>query len=176
MVKWKRKKPAPKPIKKEFTCWCGEKFTVTKKESLNLLDNFELFCSYKCLLEYISQCEAKAPTIPRNPPKVSLDFEQYDVVTKAFYRSLYEVWFARCLKKHHVNFKYEPHSFFFDGRYYTPDFYIPDKEIYIECKGLWHKDSKTKVRKLSEKATVILLPSYFQKCLRKFRRQDDLVK
>lgn len=174
----RKKKPSrkPKQIKKELICWCGEKFPVTKKEFLNVLDGFELFCSYKCLLEYISQCEAKAPTIPRNPPKVSLDFEQYDVITNKFYRSLYEVWFARCLKKHHVNFKYEPHSFFFDGQYYTPDFYLPEKEIYIECKGLWRHGSKTKVRKLAEKANLILLPSYFQKCLQKFRRRDDRVK
>jgi hypothetical protein len=32
------------------------------------------------------------------------------------------------------------------------------------------------VQKLSEKANVILLPSYFQKCLQKFRRQDDRIK
>jgi hypothetical protein len=176
MVHWKRKKPKPKPIKQEHKCWCGEKFQTTKKETLNLLDGFELFCSDKCLLNYIAQCEVQAPTIPRNPPKVSLDFNQYDVITKAFYRSLYEVWLARCFKKHKVKFEYEPHSFFLDGTYYTPDFYLPHKEIYIECKGLWHKGSKTKVKKLSEKATVILLPSYFQKYLRKFKRQDDLVK
>ncbi|MBC8549548.1 MAG: hypothetical protein H8D23_07840 [Candidatus Brocadiales bacterium] len=175
MVK-RKTKPRPKIIKKEFKCWCGEKFEVTKKESLNLLDNFELFCSYKCVLSYIAQCDTKAPTIPVNPPKVGLDFNQYDVVTKAFYRSWYEVWLARCFKKHKVKFKYEPHSFFFDGHYYTPDFYLPDKEIYIEVKGLWRRGSKTKVRKLAEKATLILLPSYFQKCLRKFKRQDDLVK
>jgi hypothetical protein len=171
-------KPGRKPrqIKKELICWCGKKFSVTKKDFLNVLDDFELFCSYECLLEYIGQCEKIPPTIQKNSPKVGLDFEQYDVVTKAFYRSLYEVWLARCFKKHNVNFKYEPHSFFINGKYYTPDFYIPDKEIYIECKGLWYSGSKTKVQKLSEKANVILLPSYFQKCLQKFRRQDDRIK
>ena len=175
MVNWKRKTPAPKPIKKEHTCWCGKKFKTNNKDSLNMLDNFELFCSYECLLQYIEQSTIKVPTIARNSPKVGLDFVQYDVVTKAFYRSLYEVWMARCLRQHNVNFKYEPHSFFIDGHYYTPDFYLPDKEIYIECKGLWHVGSKTKVRKLAENANVILLPSYFQKCLRMFKRVDDRV-
>jgi hypothetical protein len=157
-------------------CWCGKEFKLNKKDTMNLLGGFELFCSEKCVLNYINHVKVKAPAIPRNPPKVSLDFEQYDTVTKAFYRSLYEVWFARCLKKNKIPFAYEPHSFYLDGKYYTPDFYIPDKELYIELKGLWRNVSKTKIKKVSEFVSIILLPSYFQSKLRKYKRKDDVVK
>lgn len=172
----KKKAKKTEPIIREQICWCGKEFKITKKEVMNLLDGFDLFCSDKCLIQYINHVKVKAPTISRNPPKVSADFSVYDPITKRFYRSLYEAWFARCLKKHKINFEYEPHSFFLDGKYYTPDFYIPEKELYIECKGLWRATSKAKVKHLQKYASLILLPSYFQKCLRKYRRRDDLVK
>lgn len=172
----RRKKKKTKTIIRDQICWCGNEFKITKKEVMNLLDGFDLFCSDKCLINYIKQVEPVAPTIPRNPPKVPIDFSVYDFVTKKFYRSYYEAWFARCLKKNKLHFEYEPHSFFLDGRYYTPDFYIPDKELYIECKGLWWATGKAKVRQLQKYASLILLPSYFQKCLRKYKRKDDLVK
>jgi len=161
---------------REQRCWCGKEFKVNKKEFMNLLDGFDLFCCEKCMIDYISHVEVKAPTISRNPPKVSMQFSQYDPITKLFYRSLYEAWFARCLKKHNIKFEYEPHSFFVDGKYYTPDFYIPDKELYVECKGLWKQISKTKLKKVSEYVSIILLPSYFQKKLRHYKRYDDNVK
>jgi predicted nuclease of restriction endonuclease-like RecB superfamily len=80
------------------------------------------------------------------------------------------------LKKNNINFAYEPHSFYLDGKYYTPDFYIPDKELYIELKGFWRNVSKTKIKKVSEFVSIILLPSYFQSKLRKYKRKDDVVK
>lgn len=163
-------------IVKERICWCEKVFTVTAREALNLLDDFDLFCSEECLIQYVSNAKKTATKLPKNSPIVPYDFNNYDPVTKNFYRSLFEVWLARCFKAHNIKFKYEPHAFLLDGRYYTPDFYLPEKEIYIECKGLWKKLGKTKVRLLKEHAHLLLLPSYFQKCLRQYRRKDDLVK
>lgn len=143
---------------------------------MNILDGFELFCSEKCLIQYIAHSKIKKPTISRNAPRVSCDFNNYDPVTRQFYRSLFEVWTARCFAKHNIDFVYEAHAFFLDGKYYTPDFYLPEKEIYVECKGLWKQISKVKIRKLNESASVILLPSYFQKKLKHYRKKDDMVK
>ena len=120
--------------------------------------------------------EPKPTSILRNPPHVSMDFTIYDDVTRHFYRSMYEVWFARCLKANDIHFEYEPHSFCFEGHHYTPDFYIPAKELYVECKGLWKKMAKIKVLHLSEVANFILLPSYFQNLLKKYKKWDDKIK
>jgi hypothetical protein len=159
-----------------FRCYCNKEITFSRQEERNLLDGFEIFCSQKCLLQYISNAVVSPPKLTRNPPKVNCDFDFYDPKTKQFFRSLYEVWFARFLNQHSIQFIYEAHAFSLSGRYYTPDFYLPEKELYIECKGLWKESSKKKIRELSKSAHIILLPSYFQKLLKKYRLKDDLVK
>lgn len=167
--------PRPEP-KKDRYCWCGAEFQVTKREAMNLVEEFDLFCSDKCVVDYINQTIPIPPTIPKNPPHISYDYAEYDSVTNQFYRSKYEVWFARCLKANEIEFKYEPHSFFLNGHYYTPDFYIPEKELYVECKGLWKKLAKMKVLKLQEVANIILLPSYFQSRLKHYQKWGDVIK
>lgn len=143
---------------------------------MNLVEPFDVFCSDQCLITYIKKAAVGKTLIAKNKPVVGYDFQNYDFVTKKLYRSLYEVWLARCLYKNNIVFEYEPHSFFVDGRYYTPDFYVPEKEIYIECKGMWMRKAKHKVKALREKAHLILLPSYFQNRLKKYKKKDDLVK
>ena len=172
----KRKSRKPSPPKKDRRCWCGAEFTVTNKDALNLIEEFDLFCSDKCVIDYINQTIPIPPTISKNPAHISYDYAEYDEVTNQFYRSKYEVWFARCLKFHEIEFKYEPHSFFLNGHYYTPDFYIPEKELYVECKGLWQKLAKMKVLKLKEVANIILLPSYFQNKLKHYKKWGDVIK
>lgn len=128
------------------------------------------------MINYIKQSQPKPTNLLRHPPMVSMDYSVYDSVTRQFYRSMYEVWFARCLKAHDIVFQYEPHSFYLDVHYYTPDFYLPEHDFYVECKGLWKKLAKVKVLQLNEIANVILLPSYFQKLLRKYKKWDDKIK
>lgn len=162
-------------IKSEYHCWCGCEFRIVKSHAKNVLLDFDLFCSEECLINYINAVDPRPPTITRNPPHVSNDYTEYDQVTKKFYRSAYEVWTARCFKKHAIEFEYEPHSFFLNGSYYTPDFYLPESELYIECKGLWKQRSKAKLRGLTQFANIILLPSYFQSCLSEYKKWNDVV-
>lgn len=67
-----------------------------------------------------------------------------------YFRSSWEVIFARFLRRLHVRYRYEPHVFkLADGSYYVPDFlvFIPGSEpIYVEIKGLWLARSVDKVR------------------------------
>jgi hypothetical protein len=65
------------------------------------------------------------------------------------YRSKYEERFAKWLLKYQIEFEYEPYKIEFDNKIvYVPDFYIPVKDIFIEVKGLWERESKRKVRKM----------------------------
>jgi len=162
--------------KVEFQCWCGCEFRIVPSKAKHVLSEFEMFCSEECLINYINNVDPRPPSITRNSPHISDTYSDYDPVTKKFYRSGYEVVMARCLANHDIEFEYEAHSFFLNGRYYTPDFYIPEAELYIECKGLWKGQGKQKFIALSEIANIILLPSYFQDILSNYKKWDDVVR
>ena len=161
---------------RRLRCWCGADIKLGKREEMNAILDFDLFCSAECLVEYIKTATKAKTLITKHPSKVNYDFQHYDFTTKRLYRSFFEVWLARCFYKNNITFEYEPHSFFVGGRYYTPDFYIPEKEIYIECKGLWNNGGRKKVKDLNEKTHLLLLPSYFQKYLRSYSKKEDSIK
>lgn len=165
-----------KNINKEYQCWCGCEFTISSGHVKNILVDFDMFCSEECLIDYIEFVDPIRPFLSRNPPHVSQDYTEYDRVTHIFYRSNYEVWMARCLYNNEIKFEYEPHSFFLEGSYYTPDFYLPESELYIECKGLWKRKSKAKLLAFKQVANVILLPSYFQNILSHYKKPIDKIK
>ncbi len=61
-----------------------------------------------------------------------------------FVRSSWEANFARILN--HCDIAYEYENYYFDTSLgtYTPDFYLPQRDIYVEIKGWEYKESKQK--------------------------------
>ena len=46
--------------------------------------------------------------------------------------------------KNHIKWQYEPKTFDLGKTTYTPDFYVPIYDAYIEIKGWWRTDAKIK--------------------------------
>jgi hypothetical protein len=70
---------------------------------------------------------------------------------KSLMRSSWEVKFAKyCIKKH-IKYRYEFKTFELYNRTYTPDFYLPETDEYIEIKGYYRKSAKYKIRKFRRK-------------------------
>jgi len=69
------------------------------------------------------------------------------VLKKAGYRSQFELGLARTLTKNGVKFEYETIKFQYipQPRNYTPDFYLPDSDVYVEAKGHLTKDDRVKM-------------------------------
>jgi predicted nuclease of restriction endonuclease-like RecB superfamily len=63
-----------------------------------------------------------------------------------FMRSSWEIAYARYLTKRHIKWQYEPKTFNLGEMTYTPDFYLPRKNLYIEVKGWWRTDAKKKFK------------------------------
>tara|TARA_Y100000592_G_C5419950_1_gene292661 strand:- start:123 stop:617 length:495 start_codon:yes stop_codon:yes gene_type:complete len=63
------------------------------------------------------------------------------------YRSMFEINIAKALAKNNVTFEYESKKLTYipKPRNYTPDFYIPHKELYIETKGHLDKGDRVKM-------------------------------
>jgi predicted nuclease of restriction endonuclease-like RecB superfamily len=159
-----------------LTCYCGQGLNLGQKEIQKILIDEELFCSSNCLLKYIKEHRPKYNNLDYAPSNgyVSIPTEFYYIVTNRYYRSAYEAAVARLFTSHSIDFEFEPHAFVLGTKSYTPDFYLPDYSLYIECKGPWAIGSKKKYLAVREHLNIILLPAYFQQRLEKVKQ--DVVK
>jgi hypothetical protein len=82
-------------------------------------------------------------------------------------RSSYEIAFAKWCKKWNVSYKYEPKVFDLGNTTYTPDFYLPETNEYIEIKGYWRPEAKKKfkifLKKYNEIRILVLEKEDLQK-------------
>ena len=60
-------------------------------------------------------------------------------------RSSYEIKFAKYLDKKEIRWLYEPKTFDLGNSTYTPDFYLPETNEYIEIKGWFTDKAKNKM-------------------------------
>ncbi len=66
------------------------------------------------------------------------------------YRSKLEATTAKFFCEHGIKFIYEPEVFEFrDGTRYTPDFYLPEQQIWVECKGVMTDECEHKIEMLA---------------------------
>ena len=61
-----------------------------------------------------------------------------------WFRSSWEVAYAKYLDKNRIKWLYEPKTFDLGTTTYTPDFYLPETNTYVEIKGYWRDKSKKK--------------------------------
>lgn len=61
-------------------------------------------------------------------------------------RSSYEVAYAKWLDKNQIKWFYESKAFDLGKTSYRPDFYLPEKNKYIEIKGWWRKEAIKKYK------------------------------
>lgn len=59
-------------------------------------------------------------------------------------RSSWEIKYAKYLDKNNIKWQYEPKAFDLGNTTYTPDFYLPKQNLWIEIKGWWRGDAKVK--------------------------------
>jgi hypothetical protein len=66
-------------------------------------------------------------------------------------RSTWEVLYAKYLDKNKIRWLYESKTFDLGNTTYTPDFYLPETDTYIEIKGYWRDDAKKKFKMFQKK-------------------------
>ena len=90
-----------------------------------------------------------------------------DISETIYFHSRWEANFARLQNYLGIKWIYEPKTFDLGTQNYTPDFYLPEKNLYIEVKNFLWKYSKVrdeKFRKLypNIKLKMILKPDYLK--------------
>ena len=72
-------------------------------------------------------------------------FGRREDIGDTFFRSSWEANIARIFNHYQIEWIYEPKRFKLSSqKTYTPDFYLPKYNIYVEVKGWWRDDAKIK--------------------------------
>ena len=85
---------------------------------------------------------------------------------KQFFRSKWEANLARYYNFAGIKWIYEPQEFEFykvkrGSRFYKPDFYLPDLDIYMELKGWFRPADKTKIRRFKKYYSAQFIKLHF---------------
>lgn len=96
-------------------------------------------------------------------------------------RSGYEVMYALVLEKENINWVYEPKRIkLSNGLRYTPDFYLPDKDLWIDVKGQMTEKHKSKHKlftQLGHKLELVFIDEIVRRLgigYIQFKRQWDM--
>ena len=167
--------------------FCGKEFELlpgefAKKQRKGLK---HLFCSRKC-----SQRGKRGDKRPQTSRKL-LEAHRNGLVRKnvRFYggyredigiyvRSTWEANFARILNHLGIEWQYEPETFvvLVDGRElsYTPDFYLPASDHWVEVKGRWIGSAREKYDAFAElhRTSIVGLKFYTWLCERYANKVD----
>jgi hypothetical protein len=156
-------------------CTCGKGLYVDQYKRNQILSGYPEFCCSECFLQHVKQLPSVVGAPEYRRSTISQPHERWDSITKGFYRSWYEVFLARCFSEEGIRFEYEGYTIDLNGPTYTPDFYLLDKGVFVETKGMWLSASKKKLKMaLSAGHRVLLLPAYLEKDFRrKYRISAD---
>jgi len=81
-------------------------------------------------------------------------------------RSSYELAYAKWLDKQEIEWQYEPKTFDLGTTTYTPDFYLPETDEWIEIKGYWRDDAKKKFKLFKKKYNSMNIKLLMEKDLK----------
>lgn len=92
---------------------------------------------------------------------------------KVWMRSSWEIKYAKYLDENNINWIFEPEAFpiYYDNKEgtYRPDFYLIDKDLYIEIKGYWRDDAKEKHNAFLEQYKQKSIIVYDKKILKELK-------
>lgn len=153
----------------KFNCHCGQGIDLKQKEAQKVLLDEVLFCSPECFKDYVLEYKPNKPKVDYilNRDYTSTPCDVYDKYKRKWFRSWYEVYVNRMLDKFGIENQYEKYTLHLNPKYYTPDFYIPEKDLFIEVKGLWEAGSRKKFIQARDLVNIVLFPAYLQKQFQK---------
>ena len=119
------------------------------------------FCSNKCAMTIIGG-KPTSPKAARGKAGI-----RKDISNEIYFYSRWEANIARLFNYLGIRWQHQPKIFNLVSQNYTPDFYLPDDDIYIEVKNFLWKYSKIRDRKFRKlypdiKLTLLLKKDYLE--------------
>jgi hypothetical protein len=133
---------------------CRKSFTYEKYKARQ-------FCSVPCAMK-ITGGQPTSPKASRGKAGIRKDIDD-----SIYFYSRWEANIARLYIFLGIAWVYAPTSFDIGGQKYTPDFYLPERNMYIEVKNFWNEFSKNRDEKFRKahpnvKLQVILKNDYLR--------------
>lgn len=151
-------------------CYCGGEVDLTTDKRNQLLADVQVYCLPECFAHYIlNQPETSGGLVKHVLHQQQITGDLYDKTTNGWYKSWFEVYVARFFRAENIEAKYEERTLPVPrGRVYTPDFWLPKYDLYVEVKGLWLAAGKKKFKAAMKAGYhMALLPWYLEHFFRK---------
>lgn len=156
MKKWIKEKGHPKGMlgKKHSIEYCNEISNRVKEYWSNMSEE-----KLEKIIDKQINSKKKNGTLnslmsSTNPYSRTKGYKRIDLNNK-YFRSSWEANFARYLNYTNTKWEYEPKTFYFENIKrgcisYTPDFYLPETNEWVEIKGWMDSKSKTKLKRFAK--------------------------
>ena len=117
-----------------------------KKHAIEFINqnnkNLSLIRSINCKKQHkLGILNSKGKNNPMSGKIIHGKYQKYGSIGM---RSGFEVAFAKWCDKNNIKWLYESKTFDLGNTTYTPDFYLPEFNLWIEVKGWWRDDARQK--------------------------------
>ncbi len=133
---------------------CNKHFNVPTKDYKLLSDFAGKLCSADCLIKKIKTLEKTNNTYTLAEDDLPIG-NWWSSEFSTVFRSRFEELTAKLLRQNDLNFFYEKYVFYIDDVPYTPDFYVPEHDCFLEVKGVWTLGKKKKLKKFVERYPTV---------------------
>ncbi len=89
--------------------------------------------------------------LPKNKGRGKRIYYESKLNGKICFRSNYELVYAKYLDSKNIKWIYESTTFDLEDTTYTPDFFIPEEDLYVEIKGYMYEHAKNKISLFGKK-------------------------
>ena len=150
---WKENKPKCKSCGKEITSRKYKRCSICYIEYMIKYPHNKGIRKSKTWKDKISSSMKENGTTKgkNNPMFGRITHGKGSYYKKIWMRSSYEIAFVKWLDRKGIRWQYEPKTFDLGEMTYTPDFYLPEFNLYIEVKGYWRDDAKLKFEKFKQR-------------------------
>ncbi|MDW8252400.1 MAG: hypothetical protein RMM58_00815 [Chloroflexota bacterium] len=125
----------------------------------------------------LTDIQGERPAAAMTPPRHIIErVAQRDPAGKVIFAHESEAEFAKLLDFYQIRWEYEPRSFAIEwdetgavSRYFTPDFYLPELDLYVELTTLRQKlvtKKNQKLRRLRELYPEIRIKLFYRRDLK----------
>lgn len=160
---------------------CHQRSFLTTEDREQLDHSGSFVCSGECMITWAKREGKKQKgNILKNPgifdSQMGMASDVWSDVLQIGFRSGYEKSVAEYLWDNHVAFQYEPYTFLLKGETasYTPDFYLPDYQTFIEVKGVFHNRKKLKIFRELYTVPLIVAPWAIRKTFKYKNRGNGI--
>jgi len=142
-------------------------YQVAEKIGCSITPIYERLRKFDIKIRTISEAKKLSTPKGRNHPMFGkITHGKWSKYKGTWMRSSWEVLFAQFLDLSGIKYQYEPKTFDLGNTTYTPDFYLPEFNLYIEIKGFWRDDAKRKFKMFKQIYSKIKIKVLMQKNLK----------